>query len=339
MDDRKQSREPGKADAQLGRRTSSSWLGRHVPALVAAGVGLLLSLIGAYAVGRWEARIARAEFEGAAATELIVLQNGINEYLSRLVALRTLFESANEEVTRSEFEVFSGRLFENHPGILRVGWLPKIYGKERADYEAAAANDGVVGYRIKTFSSEGEVLGTAPPSNQYFPIYFSTEPKTSMVYGLDYSTEPMRWNTLQRARDNDSIAAVPTKLVYDTARRYSWGARQRAGLCQGNVARHDRRPPPQSERLCRRHIRSGATVAIDPQRDGCVFRASSSTPLPARLRPKLRGGNTAPFPIIHPRRQRRNWQKPLRRGRAGRVCSGLATPTGRSGRFPRSAAG
>src|SRR6202140_1918162 len=119
----------------------------HRPALVAAGIGILLSLIAAYAVGRWEQRVTAAEFEGVAATELIVLQNGINEYLSRLAALRTLFESANEEITRSEFEVFSGRLFENHPGILRVAWLPRINRKERADYRAAAASEGVVGYR------------------------------------------------------------------------------------------------------------------------------------------------------------------------------------------------
>jgi len=187
----------------------------HRPALVAAGIGLLLSLIAAYAVGLWEQRIIRAEFESVAATELIVLQNGINEYLSRLVALRTLFESANEEITRSEFEVFSGRLFENHPGLLRVGWLPKIYGKERADYEAAAINDGVAGYRIKAFGADGGAVSPAPPGSQYYPVYFSTEPKTSDVYGLDYSTEPTRWNTLERSRDNDSIAVVPTKLVYD----------------------------------------------------------------------------------------------------------------------------
>jgi diguanylate cyclase (GGDEF)-like protein len=204
-----------KGDAPPGRRIRASRLRPHRPALVAAAIGLLLSLIAACAVGRWEQRVTRAEFEGVAATELIVLQNGINEYLSRLGALRTLFESANEEITRSEFEVFSGRLFENHPGILRVGWLPKIYRKERADYEAAAVNDGVVGYQIKAFAAAGVVL-PAPPSNQYFPVYFSTEPKTSVVYGMDYSTEPMRWNTLQRARDNDSVAALPTKLVYDT---------------------------------------------------------------------------------------------------------------------------
>jgi diguanylate cyclase (GGDEF)-like protein len=201
-------------DAPLGRGILESRPERHLPALVAAGIGLLLSLIAAYAVGRWEQRITRAEFEGVAATELIVLQNGINEYVSRLVALRTLFESANEEITRSEFEVFSGRLFENHPRILRVGWLPKIYRKERADFEADAANDGVVGYRIKSFATDG-VVAPAPESNQYFPVYFSSEPKTSAAYGLDYSTEPIRWNTLERSRDNDSIAALPTNLLLD----------------------------------------------------------------------------------------------------------------------------
>lgn len=212
MDDRNQSRDTV-GDACSARRGPASRLGLHLPALVAAGIGLLLSLIAAFAVGRWEARVTKVEFEGLASTELIVLQNGINEYLSRLVALRTLFESANEEITRSEFEVFSGRLLENHPGLLRVGWLPKIYAKERAEYEAAAVNDGVVGYQIKSFSDG--TLSPAPPSSQYFPVYFSTEPKTSVVYGLDYSTDPIRWATLERSRDNDSIATLPTKLIFD----------------------------------------------------------------------------------------------------------------------------
>ena len=213
MDDRSQSYETV-GDASSTLRRPASWLRLHLPTLVAGAIGLILSLIAAFAVGRWEARVTRVEFEGLASTELIVLQNGINEYLSRLVALRTLFESANEEITRSEFEVFSGRLLENRPGLLRVGWLPKIYAKERAEFEAAAANDGLVGYQIKSFGADGSI-SPAPSGNQYFPVYFSTEPKTSTVYGLDYSTDPMRWATLERSRDNDSIATLPIKLVYD----------------------------------------------------------------------------------------------------------------------------
>jgi len=203
-------------DALSRRRSLASWSRLHLPALVAASIGLTLSLIAAYAVERWEQRVTKVEFQGVAATELIVMQNGINEYLSRLITLRTLFESANEDVTRSEFEVFGGRLFENHSGILRVGWLPRVNRKERADYEAAAVNDGIAGYQIKTLAAEGGP-SPAPQSSEYFPVFFSTEPKTSKVYGLDYSTDPTRWATLERARDEDAVAVEPAKL-YDPTR-------------------------------------------------------------------------------------------------------------------------
>ena len=201
-------------ETALGRRIPTSSPRLHLPALAVAGIGLLLSLIAAHAVGRWEQRVTKVEFEGVASTELIVMQNGVNEYLSRLGALRTLFESANEDVTRSEFEVFVGRLFENHSGILRVGWLPRVNRKERADYEAAAVSEGVAGYEIKSLAPDGGLF-PAPQSNEYFPVFFSTEPKTSPVYGVDYSTDPIRWATLQRARDNDAVAAMPARLFFD----------------------------------------------------------------------------------------------------------------------------
>jgi diguanylate cyclase (GGDEF)-like protein len=185
-------------------------LGLYRPALVAAGVGLLFSLAGAAAVARWEDRVNKIEFESAAETEAIVMQNGMGEYISRLVALRTLFESINEEVTRSEFETFSSRLFERHPGMLRIGWLPRINRKERAEYEAAAITDGVSSYRIK--SLQGESFAIAPQSDEYFPVFYSTLPKTSPVYGMDYATVPERRAALERARDSDRIAAIRTRL-------------------------------------------------------------------------------------------------------------------------------
>jgi len=195
------------------RRMLASRVRLYRPAMVAAGFGLLLSVAAAYAVGRWERRVAWIEFEGVASTQLMEMQNGINEYLGRLVTLRTLFESANEDVTRSEFEVFGSRLFEGHPGVLRVGWLPKVYRKERADYEAAAVNDGVPAYHFKSLA--GGKVSAAPDDDFYFPVFFSTEAKTSPVYGMDYSTDPVRWATLERARDNDAVSVVRTRLFKD----------------------------------------------------------------------------------------------------------------------------
>src|ERR1700726_1484914 len=171
-------RDPGnrrQPDMIERRRLPASRPGLYRPVLVAAGIGLLLSLAGSYAVGQWEARTTKVEFEGVAETEAIVMQNGLNEYISRLVALRTLFESANEEITRSEFETFSGRLFEDHLGVLRVAWIPRVNRKERAEYEAGAIADGVSGYRIKSLGADGSIAASAE-RDEYFPVLFSTEP-------------------------------------------------------------------------------------------------------------------------------------------------------------------
>src|SRR4051794_36842664 len=73
------------------RRRLLAWLVMCNPASVAVGIGLVLSLAGAYAVSQWEERVTMVEFEGVAETQSIIMQNGMNEYISRLVALRTLF--------------------------------------------------------------------------------------------------------------------------------------------------------------------------------------------------------------------------------------------------------
>ncbi|MGJ4945698.1 putative bifunctional diguanylate cyclase/phosphodiesterase [Bradyrhizobium sp. HKCCYLS1011] len=203
-------KEPGDVRAGGAREPlrASSKYRLYRPALIAACLGTVLSLVGTVAVGRWENRLARAEFEGVAEAQAILIQNGVNEYVSRLTALRTRFETANDDITRSEYQTFSARLFEAHPGVTRIAWLPRINRKERGEYEAAAITDGVPAYRIKSYP-DGTV---APESDEYFPVYFSTEPKTSIVYGLDYWSFPDRRAVLEQSRDYDMIMALRTRL-------------------------------------------------------------------------------------------------------------------------------
>jgi hypothetical protein len=164
------------------RRRLPAWLVMCNPASVAMGIGLVLSL-----AEHMPSASGRSGLPGSSSKvspdQSIIMQNGMNEYISRLVALRTLFESANEEVTRSEFEAFAGRLFERHPGILRVAWLPRVNRKERAEYEAAAITDGISGYRIKSLNADGSIT-TAPQNDEYYPVSFppSRRPRWSMVW-------------------------------------------------------------------------------------------------------------------------------------------------------------
>jgi len=197
-----------RADApRAPRRRAADRLTIYRPAWIAAVAGIVLSLIASYVMAQWEHRIAQIEFEAAASAEAQAMAHGIRDYISRLETLRTLFESANEEITRGEFEIFSRRLFENHRGVMRIGWIPRVRGRERAEFEAAAAADGIPNYSIKAYD-DNKTHARAPESDEYLPIYYSTEPKTSPIYGMDFATDPGRRAALERARDGDAVTVL-----------------------------------------------------------------------------------------------------------------------------------
>src|SRR5262249_14228271 len=146
------------------------------------------------------------EFMTRANNHAMILQNGLNEYLNKLVALRALFEATNYEIGRGEFERFSSNLLEGQRAIQNVSWIPRILDSERAAREFAADQQGIPGYHIKSIAGGGKLARSAP-KDEYFPIYYSTEmPRTSRIYGIDLASEPMRRQTLERARDSGEPA-------------------------------------------------------------------------------------------------------------------------------------
>jgi diguanylate cyclase (GGDEF)-like protein len=185
-----------------------------LPTFVAAVIGVALSIAAAFLVSRREERIATLEFGSVAENQSMVLQNGINEYLSRLVALRALFESSGREVSRREFEVFAERLLRDQTAIQSVNWIPRVRRAEREARERAAVDDGIPGYRIKAVGPEGS-LAPSPEQDEYFPIFYSTEkPKTSPIFGIDLASERMRRETLGRAWRNNRAATLADFMLH-----------------------------------------------------------------------------------------------------------------------------
>src|SRR6187402_2296554 len=77
--------------------------------LAVAVAGLTLSVGTALIVAHWESKVAELAFVGRANNVATTLQTGLNENLSKIVALRALFE-ASDQVTRAEFQIFADRL-------------------------------------------------------------------------------------------------------------------------------------------------------------------------------------------------------------------------------------
>jgi CHASE1-domain containing sensor protein len=77
-----------------------------------------------------EARLAEIELSGRAKSQALILQNGFDEYISRVNAVRALFESSFE-VEREEFNHFTDQLLRGQAAIVRVAWLPRVARETR----------------------------------------------------------------------------------------------------------------------------------------------------------------------------------------------------------------
>src|SRR3984893_17890384 len=182
---------------------------RHfLPPLMAAVIGVALSIGGGLLVSQWEDRVGIREFQAVAENRSGILQNGINQYLSRLVALRALFESSRDEVSRRQFEIFAERTLRDQTAIQSVSWIPRVSHAERAARERSAIDDGIPGYHIKAvgLGPDGS-LAPSPERDEYFPIFYSTEKaKTFPDFGIDLASERKRRETLERAWRNNQPA-------------------------------------------------------------------------------------------------------------------------------------
>src|SRR5579863_9458467 len=134
------------------------WHRKHfLPPFMAALIGVTLSIGAGLLVAQWEDRVGIREFYSVAENQSGILQNGINQYLSRLVALRALFESSRDEVSRKQFEIFAERTLRDQTAIQSVSWIPRVSHAERAARERSAIDDGMPGYHIKAVGPDGSL--------------------------------------------------------------------------------------------------------------------------------------------------------------------------------------
>ena len=181
--------------------------------LAVALIGLLWSLMASLLMWRWEEKLADASATEAAQGHFLALQNGLNEYLSKLVALRAFFESS-EHVTREEFDSFAGRLLEGQSAVQNFSWVPHVVHADRAAFEAAAAANGLLGYGIKEVTPDDRIV-VSPPKPEYLPILYSTvADRRSRIYGIDLLSQPVIQVRLDRARDNNQLSAVPDFILH-----------------------------------------------------------------------------------------------------------------------------
>jgi diguanylate cyclase len=189
---------------------------QYLPSLLAGAVGIAMSATAAGFTASREDKLAQAQFQAIAENHFMVMQNGLNEYVNRLRAVRALFDSSEGQVSRNSFEAFTRPLLQENAGIATLSWVPRVLGSERAENEREGKQQGLADYQIKEMG-EGRKLSVSPDHEEYYPIFYATVPRTSPLYGLDLRSEPETLVELEQARDYDRLGFSPIVRLVSTS--------------------------------------------------------------------------------------------------------------------------
>ena len=174
------------------------------PCLVAAAAGIAVSLAAAGMTANRESQQAKLQFKVLAENHFMVIQNGLNEYVNRLRAVRALFDSSEGPVSRNAFDAFTRPLLLENAAIVTLSWVPRVLNSERGEIERSAVRQGLAGYHFKAMNPDGTIV-PSPERSEYYPIFYATLPTTSALYGLDLRSEPPTLAELEHARDSDRL--------------------------------------------------------------------------------------------------------------------------------------
>jgi serine/threonine-protein kinase len=183
--------------------------------LVASVLAALALGLGAYLLLRAEAAVhlaftERAQRLQAAVTDKLILPQ------ENLTALASFLE-ASGNITRRQFRVVTFPMLGRHKFVYAFEWLPLVRDSERAGFETEARAGGQPDYRFWELGPD-EKPREAGRRDTYVPVHYM-EPPSALALGFDIATNPLRWDTAEKARDSGGIAASPPfKLIEEASK-------------------------------------------------------------------------------------------------------------------------
>ncbi len=207
-------------------RTVRAWPGlfgwRRLPVVLAASLGIALSVIGYYVVDSWERNNEESEFRQRSAEIAALLQHSLNQSIDLLFSIRDLY-AVGGDVDRQTFQNFARSMLERHPEITALEWIPRVSAEQRADYEEAMRRQGFSDFRITERSAQGEMV-PAGRRDVYYPVQF-IEPfaGNEAALGFDLGSNDRRLRALQLARDSGTaVATARISLVQGSGQQYGF---------------------------------------------------------------------------------------------------------------------
>ena len=154
------------------------------------------------------------QFEQEGNKNARILKEQLESIGRELMGIASLF-MASKTVTRSGFKAYTSSLLEKNDFVKSLQWIPRVRQDQRPALEAMAQEDGFTNFKFTALSKNLKII-TAPPKNEYFPIYYmQPHSGNESLLGFDISTQPILLNLMNQSRDSgETVAASTVDLVH-----------------------------------------------------------------------------------------------------------------------------
>lgn len=167
---------------------------------------ILTALVTAFFyVHRAEQSRIQSEFNTLASSIDQSLLERLNSIINGTLSLRSLYLASNE-VSRSEFSLFSRNVMERHPEIQVLEWMPHVTASQLPLFEQAVRLEGFKDFRVRERTPDGTLV-TVARRETYYPILF-LEPMAGneRAFGLDSASNPAS----RQAKEQSRLTGQPT---------------------------------------------------------------------------------------------------------------------------------
>lgn len=188
-----------------GERVKGYRQGLPIALTVLLGTGL--SVLAAGAIAHQTRTAQQLQFQRQTDVLATSLQRSINRYTDILRSLSDFYAVSEQTVSRADFNRFVERALATYPGIQALEWAPVVLAAERADFEARVQAEGYRAFQITERESRGGLVRAANRPHYVPVLYLQPLAGNELALGYDLTSDDIRREALETARDSGSVAA------------------------------------------------------------------------------------------------------------------------------------
>lgn len=183
----------------------------NVPSVITLAVVIVLFV----RASAWEEDRIRFGIQQRADAAVNRLTTDFTRHLEALVAIRSFF-AASVTVEPEEFKQFVKPMFDVHPGLRALEWVPHVSHANRPRFEQTVRTHIDAQFGIRERDATGALVGAAERADHYPVLYVEPLKSNQSAMGYDLGSDRIRRAAIERAIERRTPTATPPiELVQD----------------------------------------------------------------------------------------------------------------------------